>query len=122
MTEAREQDLIRRVERLERERRWTWRAGTVMIGVLALASLGWASDHTNGQSEVKAQAFVLVDENGHTRGELGFLPGSESTPRTPALLLWGKEGPHRRAARRVPLAQFPRQGRAEPHDPERALG
>jgi hypothetical protein len=76
MTEACEQDLIRRIERLERERRWTWRAGIVTVGVLALGSLGWASDHTNG----------------HTRAELGFLPGSEGTPRTPALLLWGKEG------------------------------
>ena len=62
MTEASEQDLIRRVERLERERRWTWRAGIVMAGVLALASLGWASDHTNGPGELKAQAFVLIDE------------------------------------------------------------
>jgi len=92
MTESRELDLLRRVERLERERRWTWGTGFVMVGVLALASLGWASDHTNGPGELKAQAFVLVDEDGHTRGELGFLPGSGSAPRTPALLLWGKEG------------------------------
>src|SRR5215472_4550074 len=67
MTEPRELDLLRRVERLERERRWTWGTGFVMV-------------------------FVLVDEDGHTRGELGFLPGSGSAPRTPALLLWGKEG------------------------------
>ena len=36
MTEVRERDLIRRVERLERERRWTWRAGVLMVGVFAL--------------------------------------------------------------------------------------
>jgi hypothetical protein len=92
MTDARERDLIRRVERLERERRWTWWVGIAMVGLLALASLGWASDHTSGPGELRAQAFILVDESGHTRGELGFLPGGEGGPRTPALLLWGKDG------------------------------
>src|SRR5262252_3071968 len=92
MTESRELDLLRRVERLERERRWTWGTGFVMVGVLALASLGWASDHTNGPGELKAQAFVLVDEDGHTRGELGFLPGSGSAPRPLPSSCGGRRG------------------------------
>src|SRR5262249_60868643 len=42
---------------------------------------------------LKAQACRLVDDDGPARGELRFLPRSEGAPRTPALLLWGKEGP-----------------------------
>lgn len=86
-----DRDLMRRVERLERERRWIRRLVGFAVLILALASLARASDITGSPRELKAHAFILVDDNGHTRGELGFLPGGDGA-RVPGLILWGKEG------------------------------
>ena len=91
MTDGRDHDLLRRVESLERERRWTRRGLVFAALILALTSLARASDTSGSPPELKAQAFVLVDENGHTRGKLGFLPGGDGA-RLPSLILWGKEG------------------------------
>ena len=90
MTECRDHDLLRRVERLERERRWTRRGLLLASLIVALTSLARASDTSESPRELKAQAFVLVDESGHTRGELGFLPGGDGA-RLPGLILWGKD-------------------------------
>ena len=91
MTDGRDHDLLRRVERLERERRWTRRGLLLASLIVALTSLARASDTSESPRELKAQAFVLVDESGHTRGELGFLPGGDGA-RLPGLILWGKDG------------------------------
>jgi hypothetical protein len=92
MTDSREEELIRRIERLERGRRWTWGLAGVVAAVFALTAFAGASDRVGDAGELKARAFVLVDDNGHTRGELGFLPGGEGVPATPGLVLWGKDG------------------------------
>lgn len=91
MTDGCHEDLVRRVERLERERWWTRRLMGLAVLILAFTPLARASNDVGSPRELKAQAFVLVDENGHTRGELGFMPGGDGA-RVPGLILWGKEG------------------------------
>ena len=83
-------DIVRRVERLEREVGWWRRIGSAGAAFFVLTSLAWASDLGGSVKEVRATSFILVDAAGQTRGEFGFVPGGGS--KIPGLLLWGKEG------------------------------
>jgi hypothetical protein len=64
--------------------------GSAAAAFFVLSSLAWASDLGNAAMEVHATSFVLVDEAGQKRGELGFVPGGGS--KVPGLILWGKHG------------------------------
>ena len=83
-------DIVRRVERLEREVGWWRRIGSAGAALFLLTSLAWASDVNSPLREVRATSFILVDDVGQKRGELGFLPGGAS--KVPGLVLWSKKG------------------------------
>jgi hypothetical protein len=91
MTDSSALHIIERVERLEREVRWWRRTGSLGASFFVLVSLAWAFDLDNSVKDIRATSFVLVDDAGQKRGELGFVPsGGES--RVPGLILWGKQG------------------------------
>jgi hypothetical protein len=83
-------DIVRRVERLEKEVGWWRRIGSAGVAFFVLTSLAWASDIGSSVKEVRATSFILVDDAGQKRGELGFVPGGDA--KVPGLVLWGKKG------------------------------
>lgn len=84
-------NLVQRVERLEKEVRW-WRClASASAAFLLLTSIAWASNPGASMKEVRATSFVLIDDAGQTRGELGFVPSSGDS-KVPGLILRGKKG------------------------------
>jgi hypothetical protein len=69
MADERDEAIVRRVERLEREvRRWRCATTALTLGAVALVTIGAAIPRGR---IVEAQKFVLKDPTGRVRAELG---------------------------------------------------
>ena len=76
------QDLIQRVERLERAGRWWKRLASLMlVGLGIFALLGATSKKAKSPTEVRAQRVVLVDQAEQERAELTMLPDNQPSLR-----------------------------------------
>ena len=53
--------------------------------------MAWAADRADLAWELRAKAFVLVDDAGHRQAELAFFPAGDGS-NMPRLVLWGKRG------------------------------
>ena len=91
MTDRDPVDLVLRVNSIEREVRWWRRLASVAVLCLVLAPLAGAADPADAPRELRAKAFVLVDDAGHRQAELGFFPAGDGS-NMPRLVLWGKQG------------------------------
>ncbi len=111
MNEPTMDNIVKRLDRLEREkRRWRCLGILMLIGVTALLAMGQSKStgHLDDLKVIEAERFIVKDEDGNVRAVLGVQPQWESWPlsgprsewksylpyseRTYGLYLYGEDG------------------------------